>query len=237
MPRAPTRWRPWKATRLSCCWPSTASPGAAFLVTPASRRRSTDLPRVPPEHPSPGFIPMVRSHERRGWAAFTTRPSWCWLSPEMSTPAWSAQQLAEFLAAVSSAQTEALAALAAVEGVAEAFDAEVAAIVRGRELVAAVGYPEDYAPMAELESTATAAPDCQVPVPGMGMCPAKAVPLGDPPGGMLVVGRSGPGGLSRVEESLLRGMARATSLTMQKLRLLDDERAARENVERLAREQ
>jgi signal transduction histidine kinase len=155
----------------------------------------------------------------------------------MSTSAWSTQQLAEFLAAVSSAQTEASAALAAVEGVAEAFDAEVAAIIRGRELVAAVGYPEDYAPMAELESAATLAPDSQVPVPGMGMCPAKAVPLGHPPGAMLVVGRSGPGGLSRVEESLLRGMARATSLTMQKLRLLDGERAARENVERLAREQ
>ena len=155
----------------------------------------------------------------------------------MSTPAWSTQQLAEFLAAVSSADTEASAALAAVEGVAEAFDAEVAAIVRERELVAAVGYPEDHAPMAELEAAATLAPGSQVPVPGMGMCPAKAVPLGEPPGAMLVIGRSGPGGLSRVEESLLRGMARATSLTMQKLRLLDDERVARENVERLAREQ
>src|SRR5271165_7561601 len=104
----------------------------------------------------------------------------------MSTPAWSTQQLAEFLTAVSSARTEAAAALAAVEGVAEAFDAEVAAIVRGRELMAAVGYPEDSAPLAELELAATGAPDSQVPVPGMGMCPGKAVPLGDPPGAMLV---------------------------------------------------
>jgi len=155
----------------------------------------------------------------------------------MSTPAWSTQQLAEFLAAVSSAHTEATAALAAVEGVAEAFDAEVAAIVRGHELVAAVGYPEDSAPLAELESAAAGARDSQVPVPGVGMCAAKAVPLEHPSGAMLVVARSGPDGLSRVEESLLRGMARATSMTMQMLRLLDDERAAREDVERLAREQ
>ena len=155
----------------------------------------------------------------------------------MSTPAWSTQQLAEFLAAVSSAHTEATAALAAVEGVAEAFDAEVAAIVRGHELVAAVGYPEDSAPLGELESAAAGARDSQVPVPGVGMCAAKAVPLEHPSGAMLVVARSGPDGLSRVEESLLRGMARATSMTMQMQRLLDDERAAREDVERLAREQ
>ena len=155
----------------------------------------------------------------------------------MSTPAWSTQQLAEFLTAVSSAETEAAAALTAVEGVAETFDAEVAAIVRGRELVAAVGYPEDSAPLAELESAAAGAREPQVPVPGMGMCLAKAVPLEHPPGAMLIVARSGPDGLSRVEESLLRGMARATSMTMQMQRLLDDERAARESVERLAREQ
>ncbi|MDQ4129663.1 MAG: hypothetical protein M3133_01500, partial [Actinomycetota bacterium] len=68
----------------------------------------------------------------------------------MPTSAWSTQQLAEFLAAVSTSRSEASATLTAVERAAEALDAEVAAIVSGGELVAAVGYPEGGAPVAEL---------------------------------------------------------------------------------------
>jgi hypothetical protein len=49
----------------------------------------------------------------------------------MDAPAWSAQLLAEFIAAVSAAETEAGAARAAVEHAAEALDADVAAIVGG----------------------------------------------------------------------------------------------------------
>ena len=65
---------------------------------------------------------------------------------------WSTQQLAEFIAAVSTCETEASAALAAVEWAAEALDAEVAAILGGGEVLAAVGYPEGTAPAAELGS-------------------------------------------------------------------------------------
>src|SRR5271166_4287620 len=57
----------------------------------------------------------------------------------MDAFAWSAQQLAEFIAAVSAAEKETDAARAAVERVAEALDADVAAIVCGGELVAGVG--------------------------------------------------------------------------------------------------
>ena len=57
----------------------------------------------------------------------------------MSASAWSTQQLAQFLAVVSSAETEAAAAWAAVERTAEELDAEVAAIVCGGDLLAAVG--------------------------------------------------------------------------------------------------
>jgi hypothetical protein len=52
----------------------------------------------------------------------------------MDAPGWSAQLLAEFIAAVSAAETEAGAARAAVEHAAEALDADVAAIVGGGEL-------------------------------------------------------------------------------------------------------
>jgi signal transduction histidine kinase len=53
---------------------------------------------------------------------------------------------------------------------------------------------------------------------------------------MLILARCGPGGLSGEEASLLRGMARVTSMTMRILRLLDDERAAREHSDRQAAE-
>ncbi len=153
----------------------------------------------------------------------------------MSRSIWSTQQLAEFLAAVSTCETEASAALAAVEWAAEALDAEVAAILCGGEVLAAVGYPEGAAPAAELSSV-TASGGGELGVPGVGASPATAVALEHPPGGILVLARSGSQGLSAEEASLLRGMARVTSLTMRMLRLLDDERAAREESDSQAAE-
>ncbi|MEA2589366.1 MAG: hypothetical protein QOH66_2293, partial [Actinomycetota bacterium] len=164
--------------------------------------------------------------------ASTTRPWSSCRSPEMPTRVWSTQQLAEFLGAVSSSETEASAALAAVERAAEALDAEVAAIVCRGEVVAAVGYPEGTGPAAELISVAAGGAGAELTVPGVGACPATRVALEHPPGGILILARSGSEGLSGEEASLLRGMARVTSLTMRVLRLLDDERAARERSER-----
>ncbi|TMK41346.1 MAG: GAF domain-containing sensor histidine kinase [Actinobacteria bacterium] len=152
----------------------------------------------------------------------------------MPKSVWSTQQLAEFLAAVSSCETEASAALAAVERAAEALEAEVAAIVCGGEIVAAVGYPEGAVPAAELISVA--AGGGELAVPGVGTCPATRVALDHPPGGILVLARTGSDSLSGPEGSLLRGMASVTSLTMRMLRLLDDERAAREESDRQAAE-
>jgi signal transduction histidine kinase len=154
----------------------------------------------------------------------------------MPTSVWSTQQLAEFLAAVSSSEAEASAALAAVERVSEALDAEVAAIVCGDELVAAVGYGEGAAPVADLCSVAPSCGAFELAVPGVGACQATGVSLEHPPGGLLVVARSGSDGLSPEEASLLRGMARVTSLTMRMLRLLDNERTAHEKSDRQAAE-
>jgi signal transduction histidine kinase len=153
----------------------------------------------------------------------------------MPKSVWSTQQLAEFLAAVSSCETEASAALAAVERAAEALEADVAAIVCGGEVVAAVGYPEGATAVAELVSVA-AGGSSELAVPGVGACPATRVPLQHPPGGILVVARTGSDGLSGLEGSLLYGMASVTSLTMRMLRLLDDERAAGEGSDRQAAE-
>src|SRR4030081_2194833 len=124
----------------------------------------------------------------------------------MPPSVWSTQQLAEFLAAVSSSETEASAALTAVERAAEALDAEVAAILCGGEVVAAVGYPEGAAPVAELSSVA-ADGGGGLAGPGGGAFPAMGVARAHPPGGILVLARSGSEGLSAEEASLLRGMA------------------------------
>ena len=149
----------------------------------------------------------------------------------MIPPEWAAQKLAEFLAAVSAYTSEPAAALGAVERVAEALDAEVAAIVEGGELVAAIGYPAGEAPVAELDAVARGTRH-ELTVPGSGLCSATVVVLEHPPGARLVVARSGPDDLCREEVGLLQGMARLTSMALRVLSLLDAERALRRESER-----
>ena len=153
----------------------------------------------------------------------------------MPSSAWSTQQLAEFVASVSSCTTEASAARAAVERAAEVLDAEVAAIMVGGELLAAVGYAEGTEPVDELRRIRPGVPDSRLKVPGVGWCAVAAAGLAYPPGATLVLAR--PRGLTRQETALLGGMARVAAMTMTMLSVLDHERAAREEVERLAREQ
>ena len=154
----------------------------------------------------------------------------------MDTPERRAQVLGRFIASVSAAGTAVAAARAAVEHAAEALDAAVAAIVRTGEIIAAVGYPDGAAPAAEL-ARIRAGTGGWLEVPGVGRCAAAAASLEYPPGATLVVGRAGPGGLTREESSLLGGMARVAAMTLRMLHVLDNERAAREELERLADEQ
>ena len=155
----------------------------------------------------------------------------------MDASAWSAQLLAEFIAAVSAASTGEAAARAAIEHAAGALDADAAAIVCGGELVAAVGYPPGGASVAELAGVRPGIADARLQVPGAGSCAAAAATLEYPPGATLVLARSGPGGLSREETGLLREMARVAAMTMRMLHVLDNERSAREEAGRLARQQ
>jgi signal transduction histidine kinase len=150
-------------------------------------------------------------------------------------PGWSAQKLAEFLAAVSSFATETAAAAGAVERVAESLDAEVVAIVSRGVAVAAIGYPEGATPVAELVAVAGGR-RAELTVPGSGSCPAAVVPLEHPPGASLVVARSGPDPLSADELGLLHAMARVTSMTLRMRRYLDDERALRKESQRQSAE-
>jgi PAS domain S-box-containing protein len=151
----------------------------------------------------------------------------------MATSAWSTQQLAEFVAAVSGADSETSAAIAAVERAAEALDADVAAIVGDGELHAAIGYPAGTAPVHELEAVKPGLASSSLEVPGVGTCKAAAAALEHPPGATLVVARPAPDGLTPEESGLLRAMARVASITMRSLRVLDSERLAREEFERV----
>jgi signal transduction histidine kinase len=149
----------------------------------------------------------------------------------MPAPSWFPQQLVAFLEAVWSARTEAAVALMAVERAAEALDAEIAAIVCENRVVAVVGYPEGAVPVRELVLIADGVHH-ELTVPGAGVCRVDTVLLDYPLGATFILARAGPGGgLRHDEASLLRGMARVTSMAMRTQCLLDDERAAREESE------
>jgi len=150
-------------------------------------------------------------------------------------PGWSAQKLAEFLAAVSSFATEAAAAAGAVERVAESLDAEVVAIVSRGDSVVAIGYPEGATPVVELAAVARGQL-AELTVPGSGSCPAAVVPLEHPAGARLIVARSGPDPLTADEFGLLHAMARVTSMTLRMRRYIDDERALRKESQRQSAE-
>jgi signal transduction histidine kinase len=155
----------------------------------------------------------------------------------MQRSPWFPQQLVGFLEAVWSSATETTAARMAVERAAEALDAEVAVIVSGDRVIAAVGYPEGQVPLEEFSRLGPDGTAGQLTVPGAGPARVASVAMHYPPGARLVVARAGPdGGLRQDEASLLQGMARVTSMAMRTQRLLDAERAAREESDRHASE-
>jgi hypothetical protein len=121
---------------------------------------------------------------------------------------WSTQQLTEFVAVVGALHDEESAIRGAVELAAEAFEAEVAALVRGGELLASIGFPREEVPTAQLISGARGAP-ATLAVPGAGRCAVICAELGDG-GGRLLVARRGQEAFSSHEANLLRGMARVS---------------------------
>ena len=155
----------------------------------------------------------------------------------MAASKWFPQQLVAFLEAVWSATTEAAAGLMAVERAAEALDAEIAAIVCVDRVVAVVGYPGGAVPVRELALITAEGAYHELTVPGVGVCRVATESLDYPPGATFILARAGPhGDLRHDEASLLRGMARVTSMAMRTQHLLDEERAAREESDRQATE-
>ena len=133
---------------------------------------------------------------------------------------WSTQQLTEFLTVVASARTEEEALEEGLHHVAEALDADVAAVVRGPLVPAALGWPRGQVPVAEVLAAAQTGTGV-VDVPGIGPLPLVRAELGEEPGAWVVIARAGDEALDAVETGLMRGMARTLALTLRTLRSVE----------------
>ncbi|HEV7751128.1 MAG TPA: EAL domain-containing protein [Baekduia sp.] len=146
---------------------------------------------------------------------------------------WAAQQLAEFLNAVSACPDEALAARAGVERAAETVEAEAAALVRAGAVVTSIGWPRFDVPERALVAIAGAGSGA-VHVPGAGDCPGVALALEGDDAALVVVRRGAP--LEHDELTLLRGMACGLALTIRLLQTIGAERGLRARADRQAAE-
>jgi diguanylate cyclase (GGDEF)-like protein len=118
----------------------------------------------------------------------------------------------------------------AVERAAEALDSEVAALVQDGVVVASTGFAAGQVPHAELAEVARG--DARsLSVPGVGVCDALSVSLGEPNEGSLIVAGAPGVAFNHEDISVLRGMARVLALTLRQLRLIESERGARERSE------
>jgi diguanylate cyclase (GGDEF)-like protein len=144
---------------------------------------------------------------------------------------WSTHQLTEFLAVVSTCHDEESAMRVGIERAAEALEAEVAALIDGDSVVAAVGFPPGAVPDRELLTAATGE-RTTLEVPGVGCAAIATVPMEQDSRGALLLARGGTDSFTYEELDLLRGMARVLTLTMRLLRVLGGERALRERSQR-----
>src|ERR687883_2058918 len=119
---------------------------------------------------------------------------------------WAAQQLAEFLAALSEVATEEDALRKTVELAAEALEAEIALLVRHGRILTAIGFPEGV----EVDRALLELPikgEVSVELSVLGRCRSVSVEV-DESGTRLVLARAGADGFDRTEQTLVRGMTR-----------------------------
>jgi diguanylate cyclase (GGDEF)-like protein len=148
---------------------------------------------------------------------------------------WAAQQLTEFLAALSAADDEAATVRDAVERATEAFEAEVGVIVGPNGVVAATGFGINEVPLEAIERVRDGDAD-RLEVPGIGECQAMSTPIGDERLEALVLARHDDLVFSSEERNLAHGMARMLALTVRLQRVVDAERGLRELSERQSAE-
>src|SRR5260370_29774969 len=126
---------------------------------------------------------------------------------------WSTQQLAEFLTAIASYSDRPSALTGAVERVAEALEAEVAAVILGDDVLAAVGFPADDVPTALL-CAAAAQGLATTELPSLGVCRISVVALETPKDARLLVARTGDSDFIPEEAGPLRGQGPGLAQTI-----------------------
>jgi diguanylate cyclase (GGDEF)-like protein len=147
---------------------------------------------------------------------------------------WSTQQLAEFLVAVAASTDARSATLCAMQWASEVLEAEVAAVVTADAVTDTLGFPRGQVPVAALRAAALE-PNHGLSVPRVGELRSLAVPVEELEG-HLIVARSGDERFEADEVGLLRAMGRSLSMTLRTLRMLEQERSLRAEVEVRAQE-
>src|SRR5580700_2196517 len=143
---------------------------------------------------------------------------------------WSTQQLAEFLVAVAASTDPPAAMRCAMQWAAEVLEAEVAAVVTGDAVVDMIGFPRGQVPVAALLAAGREAIHLLV-LPRVGALHSTSVAVEEIEG-HLIVARSGDTGFLPEELGLLRAMGRSLSMTLRTLRMLEQERSLRADVDR-----
>jgi len=151
----------------------------------------------------------------------------------LASESWGTQQLAEFMAAVSGCPDAVTTARRALERAAEAFEAELGVIVKDSAVLAVIGFAHGEEPPEGLISLSEWN-NHLVELDRIGPCRAGVVSLDELATGRIVLVRAGEDDFSQEELSVLRGMARVLTLTMQMLSTLEVERNLRERSEEQA---
>ena len=147
----------------------------------------------------------------------------------MPSPNWSMQQLTEFLAAISGFDSEESAIRGAVERAAEAFDAELGAIVRDGSVASSIGFSFGRVPeQALLEVVRNRGGALEIA--GVGLTETAVAEVEERPATWLVLARSAEP-FDAYEASLLGGMARILALTLAMFRTIEGERVLLEQSE------
>ncbi|MDQ1402814.1 MAG: hypothetical protein QOG03_1130 [Actinomycetota bacterium] len=145
----------------------------------------------------------------------------------MTAPSgWATQQLAEFLAVLTSAADDEDAVADALERLAESFEADAGAFLRQGRVAASLGWATGCTPDAEVIAAA-AGDGAGVTLTGVGACETVVIPVDRDVGTTLLLARAGRR-FTAEEIGLLRGMARVLALG---LRLLGTVAAERRQVE------
>jgi diguanylate cyclase (GGDEF)-like protein len=148
-------------------------------------------------------------------------------------PCWSTQQLTELLARVSDLTDLQTLKRTIVEHAADALESEVAAVVRGDDVLTSVGYALGQVPRRDVVDAAHGRRH-ELEVEGVGSCEVLCADGEGNSGLRLMVARY-EGGWSQEERSLLRGMARVLSMAVVSRRTVDDLRERQSLLERLSR--